>query len=929
MKTLKQICLAWIFMLLLPICVSAQDGRQRDYRTIVADGLAQLPISETEKRNKVMAELMNTGEKGMEMMAGMLVPAEKGKNAIVEYAISGVVGYVTAAGNIEQREAIRKGLISSVDVCKDNDNRAFLLSQLQLCSTSDNIPVFVKYLGDSYLADYAIRGLVATPGSETALLELMEKKAASPRVLAHAAYESKLKGAEPFLLQWLEDADASTRKVIFKALSVCGSSASLKTLSAAAKEEGYGWNKDKEATAAYLGLLNKLIEDGEGEKAVKAGKKLLKNDEAYLRGAALDIILSAQGVEGMSYVRSALGDKDIEVRNSVLRSVSAFADDKVYATVAGWISSLSDDARIDVINWLGSRHAASQANVIIEAVRSDNDALAAVGIAAAGRIGGHEALNELTVQLGGRHADLAAKAMLAFNGDIKEGIKIALGGNTGTQIQALRLCSKRKITDMSGQIFFMLQAENPDIKEAAYKALPNVVTSGDADRLFGLLEKSDSRYVSDLQDALKNAISEQTPQEQCKTVESYMAKSVSPALYYPILAQTNTDEAVKVLNEEFTAKGDNAAFESLLIINNPKMMDALYQIASQKPALKNQALEQYIPLVSKSSLQSARKLQLYQQALDLNPSVKVQKKVLKALAGIRKYPSLMLVSKYLDKSETAAEAAAAAKTIVAKSDERLGGDSVKIILEKTREVYKTLPGADSGYAVDEITNLLSKLLAAPVFALSEEEKKQGFEVLFDGTSLHQWTGNKNSYVIENGNIYVSAGYGSGGNLYTQKEYSDFVLRFEFCFDREGVNNGIGIRTPMGVDAAYHGMEIQILDHDAPIYKGLHEYQQHGSVYGIIPAKRVKFGPNGTWNVEEIRAVGDHITVTVNGEVILDGNIRTACQGHNVSKDGSRRNPHTVDHLNHPGLFNKKGHIGLCGHGAGIRFRNMRVLDLSK
>ena len=79
------------------------------------------------------------------------------------------------------------------------------------------------------------------------------------------------------------------------------------------------------------------------------------------------------------------------------------------------------------------------------------------------------------------------------------------------------------------------------------------------------------------------------------------------------------------------------------------------------------------------------------------------------------------------------------KTIVAKSDERLGGDSVKIILEKTREVYKTLPGADAGYAVDEITNLLSKLLSAPIFVLPEEEKKQGFEVLFDGTSLHKWT----------------------------------------------------------------------------------------------------------------------------------------------------------------------------------------------
>ena len=45
-----------------------------------------------------------------------------------------------------------------------------------------------------------------------------------------------------------------------------------------------------------------------------------------------------------------------------------------------------------------------------------------------------------------------------------------------------------------------------------------------------------------------------------------------------------------------------------------------------------------------------------------------------------------------------------------------------------------------------------------------------------------------------------------------------------------------MNTPMGVDAAYHGMEIQILDHDAPIYKNLRIYQQHGSVYGIIPAQ---------------------------------------------------------------------------------------------
>ncbi len=97
---------------------------------------------------------------------------------------------------------------------------------------------------------------------------------------------------------------------------------------------------------------------------------------------------------------------------------------------------------------------------------------------------------------------------------------------------------------------------------------------------------------------------------------------------------------------------------------------------------------------------------------------------------------------------------------------------------------------------------------------------------------------------------------------------------------------------------------------------------------MIPAKRVKF-KHGEWNTEEIRAEGDHITVTVNGKVILDGNIREACKGHNVSDNGENPNPWMIDHRNHPGLFNKQGHIGFLGHGDGIRFRNVRVLDLSK
>jgi HEAT repeat protein len=205
---------------------------------------------------------------------------------------------------------------------------------------------------------------------------------------------------------------------------------------------------------------------------------------------------------------------------------------------------------------------------------------------------------------------------------------------------------------------------------------------------------------------------------------------------------------------------------------------------------------------------------------------------------------------------------------------------------------------------------------ADTFVLSDQEKKEGFKVLFDGTNMDHWTGNTESYVVEDGNMVIHPDRGSGGNLYTKDEYSDFDFRFDFQLT-PGANNGVGIRTPLEGDAAYVGMEIQILDNDADVYKNLHEYQYHGSVYGVIPAKRGYLKPVGEWNSEEIIARGPKIKVILNGTVIVDGDITEA------RKNG------TMDHLEHPGLKRDSGHIGFLGHGSVVRFKNIRVKDLSR
>ena len=201
------------------------------------------------------------------------------------------------------------------------------------------------------------------------------------------------------------------------------------------------------------------------------------------------------------------------------------------------------------------------------------------------------------------------------------------------------------------------------------------------------------------------------------------------------------------------------------------------------------------------------------------------------------------------------------------------------------------------------------------FRLSEEEQSAGFEVLFDGTNLDAWTGNTTAYRIsDEGTLAIYPTEGSGGNLYTKEEFADFIYRFEFRLT-PGANNGIGIRAPMEGDAAYNGMEIQVLDDEADMYKDLAAYQYHGSVYGVMPAKRGFLKSAGEWNSEEIWIKGSKIKVTLNGTVIVDGDLAEA------SKNG------TLDKKDHPGLKRTSGHIGFLGHGSEVHFRNIRVKRL--
>ena len=216
---------------------------------------------------------------------------------------------------------------------------------------------------------------------------------------------------------------------------------------------------------------------------------------------------------------------------------------------------------------------------------------------------------------------------------------------------------------------------------------------------------------------------------------------------------------------------------------------------------------------------------------------------------------------------------------------------------------------------------------------TDEERADGFVPLYNGRDLSGWTikGTPGCYKAGRcGELLFDHTVGSG-NLMTDHDYADFVIRFEFRMSSD-CNNGLLVRTPADCqNASFDGMEIQMLDDEGAMYTTtfpqLGLYQKacgwHGSVYGVVPARRRPDGrtylkPAGEWNTQEVTLVGSKVKVVLNGAVIVDDDLSR------YPTDGT-----TMDGMKHPGLRNKTGRIGWQSHGYPCRWRRIRVKEIGK
>ena len=233
-----------------------------------------------------------------------------------------------------------------------------------------------------------------------------------------------------------------------------------------------------------------------------------------------------------------------------------------------------------------------------------------------------------------------------------------------------------------------------------------------------------------------------------------------------------------------------------------------------------------------------------------------------------------------------------------------------------------------------ITALLLAVFACDLQAqneLTEEEKADGFVLLFDGKTSDGWRGYKKDvfpdrWIIEDGSIHFNPeAEGSRGDIIYDKMFSEFHLKLEWKI-AEGGNSGIfylGAENDQFRAIYATTPEMQVLD-DArhPDAKaGTNGNRKSSSLYDLIPAEPQNFKGAGEWNQVEVIIKDKHVKHIQNGEVVVEYEYGTQMWNALVAR--SKFPGINPDWAN----LQEEGYIGLQDHGNHVWFRNIKIKEL--
>lgn len=670
------------------------------------------------------------------------------------------------------------------------------------------------------------------------------------------------------------------------------------------------------APADYLIFARRLGETGSRNQAVSICRTMIKSysgsPESQVACTSLSLLFDLLGAEAFDDLLQALDSPSRDLRGLALRLADGIAGDEATGKWIDKARSLPPSVQAEVISMLGRRGELSAESIIKEALKSPEKTLRLSAIGAASALEGNRFLDELIILFKNadeQEAALLKEVFLTMDSPsvipriVDEFSETSLFG----QAAAVELLGERRAAEHRELAYGLSGHEDESIRRRALASLEKLSTAADIPRLIDMvLKNEDSAETVLIQNALV-AASLQIPdpslraQGVLETIEvAGSDKKIDLIRTLPGIGGVHALEKVRSLLIDQESKIRTAAVAALSQWRDQDAVPALLAMAAEADRAKDSylAVQGYVRLISRSEMTQENKMAAMEKIRPLISTEGETKIYLSGLGSIKSPIALETVLQYFDVKNQRQEVVRNILRIVMPQPDTEGLRGLNALAALDR-VF--------GYIEDEFRR---EEVEAYMRDLLREE---GFVPLFNGWDLSGWMGGTEGYIPENGKIVIYPEKGSG-NLYTRKEYGDFVFRFDFKLT-PGANNGLGIRTPAEGDAAYVGTELQILDNTADKFADLKPYQYHGSIYGIVPAKRGFLRPVGEWNRQEVTVQGSRVTVRLNGVIITDADVGEASFGG------------TMDGRDHPGLSRDSGHIGFLGHGSRVEFRNIYIKEL--